>query len=286
VAAEPPDLALGVVPATVSGTAEEVGMAYVSGLAASDRSRNGRHYTPAPLAGHLWAMTKRALGQKRPQPLSGRVVDPACGAGALLLPILREHLGAVARVDAQLALAALPNQLVGVDNDPAAVWVANVVLASEMLPILARTERARRRPLPALVRQARKRLGRGVFPELFERSCSSEAAGRSLARRAGPAQFEPATLHATLESLVRVVRRAREDYGPPMTVKLVVRYTQPADPDDFDKHYLGVHGPLVDTIPGLRAALGSEQGKAAAAECGQIAPPGSRMFVAAVDWAV
>ncbi len=71
-----------------------------------------------------------------------------------------------------------------------------------------------------------------------------------------------------------------------MTVKLVVRYTQPADPDDFDKHYLGVHGPLVDTTPGLRAALGSEQGKAAATDCGQIAPPGSRMFAAAVDWPV
>lgn len=152
VAAEEPDLTLGIAPATVTGTAEDVGMAYVSGLAASDRSKNGRHYTPAPLAGHLWEMTKRALGQKRPQPLAGRVVDPACGAGALLLPILREHLGTVARVDAQLALAALPNQMLGVDNDPVAVWVANVVLASEMLPILARTERARRRPLPALVR--------------------------------------------------------------------------------------------------------------------------------------
>jgi len=152
VAAQEPDLAVRVTPATVKGTAEDVGMAYVTGLAASDRSKNGRHYTPAPLAGQLWAMTKRALGQKRPQPLAGRVVDPACGAGALLLPILREHLGTVARVDAQLALAALPNQMMGVDNDPVAVWVANVVLASEMLPILARTERARRRPLPALVR--------------------------------------------------------------------------------------------------------------------------------------
>lgn len=101
-----------------------------------------------------------------------------------------------------------------------------------------------------------------------------------------------------------------------MTVKLVVLYTQPDDADAFDKHYLAVHGPLVDTIPGLekwegarfvaaadggestyhriaelyftdqaalQAALGSDEGKATAGDYQQIAPPGSRMFVAAVD---
>jgi uncharacterized protein (TIGR02118 family) len=101
-----------------------------------------------------------------------------------------------------------------------------------------------------------------------------------------------------------------------MTVKLVVLYTQPDDPDGFDEHYLGVHGPLVEKLPGLQrwegarivaapdggeqtyfrmaelwfsdqaalqAALGSEEGKATAGDYQQIAPPGSRMFVAAVD---
>ena len=96
-------------------------------------------------------MAKRALGWKRPQALHGVVRDRACGAGALLLPVLRDHLGAAAKVDAQLALAGLPNHIVGIDNDPAAAWLANVLLAAEMLPVLARTERARRRPLPALV---------------------------------------------------------------------------------------------------------------------------------------
>lgn len=101
-----------------------------------------------------------------------------------------------------------------------------------------------------------------------------------------------------------------------MTVKLVVLYTQPDDADGFDEHYLGVHGPLVEKIPGLQrfegarivaapdggeqpyfriaelyfsdqaaleAALGSAEGHAIAADYQQIAPPGSRMFVAAVD---
>jgi uncharacterized protein (TIGR02118 family) len=101
-----------------------------------------------------------------------------------------------------------------------------------------------------------------------------------------------------------------------MTIKLVVLYTQPEDGDAFDEHYLGVHVPLVDKIPGLQrfegariaaaadggeqtyfriaelyfadqealdAAFGSEEGKATAADYQRIAPTGSRMFVAALD---
>lgn len=138
-------------PMDLEGNAEDIGLAYVAALDPGDRAQHGRHYTPKDLATELWAMSKRAMGWKRPQPLSGLIQDPACGSGALLLPVLREHLGAAARIDPQLALAALPNLISGIDNDEGAVWLANVLLASEMLPILARTERARRRPLPALV---------------------------------------------------------------------------------------------------------------------------------------
>jgi len=101
-----------------------------------------------------------------------------------------------------------------------------------------------------------------------------------------------------------------------VSVKLVVLYTQPGDVAGFDEHYLGVHGPLVDKIPGLErwesarvvaapdggeqtyyrvaelyfsdpaaleAGLASEEGQATAGDFQAIAPPGSRMFVAAVE---
>jgi uncharacterized protein (TIGR02118 family) len=101
-----------------------------------------------------------------------------------------------------------------------------------------------------------------------------------------------------------------------VTVKLVGLYTQPDDVDSFDKHYLGVNGPLVDKIPGLQrwegarivaapdggdqtyfriadlyfsdqaalqAALGSNEGQATTGDFQQIAAPGSRLFIAAVD---
>ena len=101
-----------------------------------------------------------------------------------------------------------------------------------------------------------------------------------------------------------------------MTVKLVVLYTHPEDPDAFDRQYLDTHLPLVSKIPGLiraesgrlvaaidggehtyyraaglyfadqadlEAGFGSDEGKAAAADYQKIAPPGSRMFVKALD---
>jgi uncharacterized protein (TIGR02118 family) len=101
-----------------------------------------------------------------------------------------------------------------------------------------------------------------------------------------------------------------------MTVKLVVLYTQPENPEEFERHYAEQHVPLVHKVPGLQqfdaarflaagdngelsyyrmaelafadqealqAALASEEGQATAADYGKIAPPGSRLLVAAVD---
>jgi uncharacterized protein (TIGR02118 family) len=101
-----------------------------------------------------------------------------------------------------------------------------------------------------------------------------------------------------------------------VTLKLVVLYTQPDDPDAFDRHYLGTHAPLVHAIPGLQrfesgrietaldggekiyhrmaelyfadqdamqAALASDEANATTADYQQIAPPGSKLFIQTVD---
>lgn len=101
-----------------------------------------------------------------------------------------------------------------------------------------------------------------------------------------------------------------------MTVKLVVLYAQPDDRAAFDEHYKSVHDPLVRKLPGLlrfetgtiaaaldggehtyhrvaelyfadqdamSAAFGSPEGAATAQDYRNIAPPGSRMFVEAVE---
>jgi uncharacterized protein (TIGR02118 family) len=101
-----------------------------------------------------------------------------------------------------------------------------------------------------------------------------------------------------------------------MTVKLVVLYTQPDDPDVFERHYAKTHMPMVHQIPGLQRAeagrfiaeadggdptfyrmislyfadrpaldkaLASTEAQTAAADYAKIAPPGSRMLVEDVD---
>ena len=59
---------------------------------------------------------------------------------------------------------------------------------------------------------------------------------------------------------------------------------------DAIKYKLGVTGPYhriaelyFEDQAALQAALGSDEGKATARDYGQIAPSGSRMFIAAVD---
>jgi uncharacterized protein (TIGR02118 family) len=101
-----------------------------------------------------------------------------------------------------------------------------------------------------------------------------------------------------------------------MSAKLVVLYGAPDDPDAFLARYRAEHVPLVDKIPGvdkfewltvaaaadggeqsysviaelsfadpdaLQTAMGTDEGKAAAAHYGEIAPSGSRMFVTLVN---
>lgn len=134
-------------------TGHQVGAFYVAALSAGVRSRHGRHYTPPELSERLWLMTRTALGQRRSGlPLPGLVRDPACGGGALLLPPLRQHLAALAEADPRVTIAGLPRLIEGMDADPSAVWITNVVLAAELLPFLARVPAARRPLLPMLAR--------------------------------------------------------------------------------------------------------------------------------------
>jgi|SRR3954449_10235679 uncharacterized protein (TIGR02118 family) len=38
-----------------------------------------------------------------------------------------------------------------------------------------------------------------------------------------------------------------------MTVKITITFSDPADPEAFVQHYVGVHAPLVQDLPGLQA---------------------------------
>lgn len=86
-------------------------------LSVGERQR-GAHYTPAALAEHV---ARAALPDGAP---AGPVVDPACGAGALLLAV-GDRLLAAGRDRAEVA----GDLLFGADIDPLAVAVAEAAIA-------------------------------------------------------------------------------------------------------------------------------------------------------------
>jgi adenine-specific DNA-methyltransferase len=128
-------------------SAEELADAYVVALDDAVRTSDGRHYTPAPLAQALYRQAIESLGGE----LEGLVWDPASGAGMLLLPALRAWLGQQTAPEPELILASVGSAIGGRDLDAAAVWLGNIVLAAELLPVWAKVPAARRRRLAALL---------------------------------------------------------------------------------------------------------------------------------------
>ena len=85
------------------------------------RKRLGEYYTPDYLAEH---MVEEAVTD----PLAQRVLDPACGSGTFLFYAVRRYLDAAETAGRGnlAALAALPEQVIGVDVHPVAVVLARV----------------------------------------------------------------------------------------------------------------------------------------------------------------
>lgn len=79
----------------------------------------------------------------------GRVTDPAAGAGALLVPPLRQFVSA--SNNPREGLVEVRTRFSGRDLDPIAVWLGNLILASELLPLWAQVPADDRRPLPTLL---------------------------------------------------------------------------------------------------------------------------------------
>ncbi|MCP9488494.1 MAG: SAM-dependent methyltransferase [Solirubrobacteraceae bacterium MAG38_C4-C5] len=124
-----------------------LGEAYAGALSHTERQQYGRHYTPRPLANALWREVERS-GITLPE---GPVVDPASGAGALLLRPLRQYVQEWDGSNALGALLRAAKSFTGVENDPFAAWIGNAVLAAELLPLWVRVPERERAPLPQLI---------------------------------------------------------------------------------------------------------------------------------------
>ena len=94
---------------------------YESVINAETRKRLGEYYTPDWLAEHVVAETV-------PDPLSERVLDPACGSGTFLFHAVRRYLDAADAEGVPLseALPGLTRHVLGMDLHPVAVTLARV----------------------------------------------------------------------------------------------------------------------------------------------------------------
>ena len=98
---------------------------YQSVITAEERQRLGEYYTPDWLA-------ERVVAQTVDDPLSQRVLDPACGSGTFLREAIKAYVAAAsaASVPAPEALTALQHSVLGVDVHPVAVHLARAAWVS------------------------------------------------------------------------------------------------------------------------------------------------------------
>lgn len=117
---------------------------YTTLLPAHQRGALGAFYTPPALAERLYAMAEESGVDWR----TARVLDPACGGGAFLLPAAKRMIDALGECAPALALKQIGARLLGLELDPHAASLAQMAL--EVL--LADLSRRAGQPAPKLVR--------------------------------------------------------------------------------------------------------------------------------------
>ena len=119
---------------------------YTTLLAPRERSSMGAFYTPPALAERLLDLA----GEQGLDWTSARILDPASGGGAFLLPAARRIADALAGADPAFVLSQLGTRLLGLELDPYAAWFGQAMLDLAFSDLA----RAARRRVPIIVRVA------------------------------------------------------------------------------------------------------------------------------------
>lgn len=116
----------------VSTAAYQLGLTYTGMLPSPLRSRLGIHYTPPVLANRLLDQaTAAGLDWK-----TARVIDPACGAGAFLVPAAERIISELGKADPAIVIKNLSTRIAGWELDPFAAWLAQVFVEATALPLV------------------------------------------------------------------------------------------------------------------------------------------------------
>jgi len=119
------------------------GQLYTALMPDAVRKRLGAFYTPPPLADRLLQLVTDSgfdWGQ-------GRIVDPACGGAAFLVPLAAKVVAASFRESPISVLEDVETRLAGIEVDSFAAWMSMVLLDAALLELTMRAGR----PLRSLV---------------------------------------------------------------------------------------------------------------------------------------
>lgn len=97
------------------------------------RSALGMYYTPPALTDRLLDMAEEAGIDWR----TARVLDPACGGGAFLLPVVARIRKALRDAPPKMQLQAIAERLCGFEIDPFAAWLTQTWLELALSDLLA-----------------------------------------------------------------------------------------------------------------------------------------------------
>jgi adenine-specific DNA-methyltransferase len=111
--------------------AYEIGLVYTGMLPAAFRGQHGAYYTPPALTARLIAQATAAGTDWT----AARVLDPACGGGAFLAPVVRRMIAAMPGCSPRILMQNIAARVRGYEIDPFAAWFSQVALDLALFPI-------------------------------------------------------------------------------------------------------------------------------------------------------
>ncbi|MXV17221.1 HsdM family class I SAM-dependent methyltransferase [Hufsiella ginkgonis] len=106
----------------------QLGTLYTSILPPAIRSANGIFYTPPPLTRRMLSMVKDAGADYA----SAKFLDPACGGGAFLAPIVMEIVAALPVTDPETILTHIEAHVQGFDTDAFGGWLTQIFVETTL----------------------------------------------------------------------------------------------------------------------------------------------------------
>ena len=122
----------------------EIGVVYTGAIPQAFRTRMGAYYTPPKICERLLDMAAASGVDWR----HARIVDPACGGGAFLIPLVSRIVESLKGLDAESLLESIESRLTGYELDPFAAWMSEVFLDVAVASLCRQTGR----PIRSVVR--------------------------------------------------------------------------------------------------------------------------------------